>query len=120
MTEMKRSTKEIMYVTPHDFDLAKAGVKTATTRDGDRRGLWPVGKGIEIRDNEDESRVMVARIVYNEQMTLGKINDRQAQTIGGYGVTFHWVDFDAVYGPGVESDHELSLVGFLVLGEANG
>lgn len=112
-TTMKRSTKEALYVTPYDFSLALRGVKTATSRLGDRRELWPVGSELDLVDNENGAGLRI-RIVYNEVMELGDINDTHAGTIGGYDTPRHWDDFTSIY-EGSGGSTVISLVGFLVI-----
>ena len=110
---MKRSTAMILYVTPLDFRHATLGRKTATSRLGNRLGLWPVGSRVNIVDNEEGASRQI-EIVYNVLMTLGQISPTQAGNIGGYGVRDHYNDFTSIY-PGSDDDTELSLVGFRVL-----
>lgn len=110
---MKRSTKDILYVTPGDFDLATWGVKTATSRLGDRRELWPVGSTILIVDNE-RGAYRCIEIVYNVLMKLDQISVAQAGNIGGYGVHDHYEDFTSIY-PESDGTTELSLVGFRLI-----
>lgn len=111
---MKRSTENILYVTPSDYALACQGIKTATTRLGDRSEFWPVGSEISLINNENDDDRLHIRVVYNDQMTLEEVTDCHAQTIGGYDRAAHWEDFAGVYGD-VDENTELSLVGFLVL-----
>ena len=112
---MKRSTTGIMYVTPSDFELVLRGLKTATSRAGDRREFWPVGKEIAVVDNQDESRFLPIEVVYNFVTTLDDVTPTQAGNIGGgYSLEDHATDFMSVY-PDSDSNTELSVVGFRVL-----
>lgn len=111
------STETVLYVSPSDFNLVLKGIKTATTRLGDRSQMWPVGCEVELVNNDDITRRLRIRIVYNEQMTLDKVDDRIANTVGGYGAESHFRDFNDVYEkyhlPACDVD--ISLVGFFVL-----
>jgi len=110
---MKRSTATELFVTPKDFNLALNGVKTATSRLGDRRELWPVGSKIRLVDNKRGLHWKI-EITYNILMTLDQISISQAGNIGGYNVTEHLMDFTSIY-PGSSCKTELSLVGFRLL-----
>lgn len=111
---MKRSTEYVFYVTPHDFNLAVKGIKTASSRIGDRRRVWPVGHRLALVDNQDENRRTSIEITYNVPMKLCFITPTQAFNIGGYSTSKHYEDFVSVYADsGPETD--LSLVGFRVL-----
>jgi len=110
----KRSTEEVMYVSASDFDLAVRGRKTATSRLGDRRELWPVGAVIQLRSNENEDNTLFVEITYNYLTTLASIGVPTAGTIGSDSVEAHYDDFTNVY-PGSDEDSALSVVGFRVL-----
>lgn len=112
--KMKRSTTQVLYTTPRDFDLVEMGTKSATTRIGIRES-WPVGHNLEIVDNQDEERRLSAEIVYNEVMKLKDINRTQAGSVGGgYSISSHKADFCDIY-EGSDDDTVLSLVGFRVV-----
>jgi hypothetical protein len=108
---MKRSTEHVLFVTNSDFNLIAQGQKTATSRLGDRRSLWPIGSKILIED-QDGLRLF-AVITHNFVTFLDAVDDRIAVTIGEYGSQGHREDFLNIY-PEYTDDIGLSIVGFKV------
>jgi hypothetical protein len=113
MALMKRSTSDILYISPGDMDLVLKGRKTATSRLGDRTDMWPKGKVITLASNGDD-RMLYIEITYNDLMDLGSINDTKAGTIGDYDSAGHYADFVSIY-PDADRTSGISLVGFYVL-----
>lgn len=116
-TTMRRSTRDILYVSPSDFELAENGTKSATSREGKRQEMWPVGSRVQLVNNEDDSQRLLAEITYNVPTKLADITKAQAGNIGGYGVQEHYEDFLDVY-PNSTDETELSLIGFRVIEQA--
>jgi hypothetical protein len=95
---LPRSTNEIMYVSPSDFDLYLNGGKSATSRYGDRTLEYPVGKRLVIKENAGENRreesIMITK---SYKIALGAVNEFEAKAIGNYLVADHTIDFYNIY-----------------------
>lgn len=113
VAEKPRSTEKVILVSPGGFNQAMEGLKTATSRLGDRRAMWPQGAMVTLRDNGSGDETM-AQITYNILTTLEKVNDTVAGTVGCCSASDHRDEFRDIY-PGSDYDTEISIVGFRVL-----
>lgn len=111
---MKRSTSEVLWCSPSDFDLTLLGRKSATSRIGNRLVAYPVGHRTWLADNTDEERKLRIEITYNVVMKLDDLTEIQAGNISNYTLEDHRKDFLRIYGTDDENIL-ISLVGFRVI-----
>lgn len=109
-TTMKRSTGDILYVTPSDFELAIGGIKTATSRKGDRQAQYPIGRVILLMCNVTDACIKV-RITNVYLKRLANVRECDAIAIGNYGVEAHRQDYVGIYGEPA-ADENISIVHF--------
>lgn len=107
-----------MYISPEDFDLVLKGIKTKTSRLGDRREIWKIGSTITLQENsENYHRYLYIKITENYIKKLHEVNQLEAMKIGAYTIGDHFKDFCTAYKDEINDaqDTLISIIGFEVI-----
>ena len=84
MSELKRSTEDLMYASPSDYQLIVNGIKTATSRYGIRKE-FKVGKIMKVMKNDESEDFLIIEITEIHHSTLETVGGFYTNKIGNYG-----------------------------------
>lgn len=119
---MKRSEGKNLQIQHADWLLAREGVKTCTSRYGDRRSEYIEGNIYSFVSN-DSGESLPIKITRTEVKSLKDVTSAEAKAIGNYGWAEHVADFHGIYGTKlgrpVDETTELTLIFFEVQNRAD-
>lgn len=93
---MKRSEGKAIQIQHGDWEMAKRGVKTCTSRYGDRTAEYPVGEIFDFTSNET-GEVLKIKITKVVRSRLKDVTSEEAKAIGDYSWADHVADVYGIY-----------------------
>ena len=115
---MKRSEGKTIQIQHSDWLMAKDGIKTCTSRYGDRTSEYSIGEVFNFVDNDTDETLKIL-IEEVKLKTLKGVTSQEALAIGNYTWADHVADFYGIYGlklgRKVDENTVLSLIYFKVI-----